>query len=256
MTAAGKSPRKLFPRGLSQPDNGFRFSVDSLLLSCFISPKDNSSIADLGCGCGVIGLGLILANPDKKIQVTGLDSNPEMIAHARKNSLSLGMTNSFSVVNIDLSRVGSKSFNPESFELAVANPPWLKPGAGRIPGDPSKQQASFIEQEGLDHFFRAGSFLLKNKGKIGLVFDARRLDELLESMKRFSLVPKQLILVHGHQNKSASLVLVQGVKNAGPGLSVLPPLFLYDQSGRLTIQAMEFCPFLGCNPGRQKKNFA
>ncbi len=242
--------REIFPRGLSQPETGFRFSVDSLLLSCFMSPGQESRVADMGCGCGVIGLGLILANSGKNIRVTGLDTCPDMISHCRRNADSLGLAHRFSVLEMDVSEVSSKNIRAESFDMAVANPPYRTPESGRTPVQDSRLKASFCDQAELDHFFRAGTFLLKNRGKIGIVFGAERLDELLEIMKKHSLIPKRILPVYGNISKPSRIILVEGVKNAGPGLIIQPPLILYDETNRVTDQALKFCPFLECNPGR------
>ena len=243
--------KEKFPRGLSQPEAGFRFSVDSLLLSCFMSPVRGSRVADIGSGCGVIGLGLILANPQKDILVTGLDKCPAMIAHSRQNADILGLSPRFSALEMDLSRISSKNLGAESFDMAVTNPPYRTPESGRTPIQDSRLKASFCDQNELDHFFKAGTFLLKNRGRIGIVFAAERLVELLESMKEHSLIPKRILPVYGSISKLSRIVLVEGVKNAGPGLSVLPPLILYDKTNRITDQALKFCPFLGCNPHRR-----
>jgi tRNA1Val (adenine37-N6)-methyltransferase len=244
------TPRHRFPRGLSQPENGFRFSVDSLLLSCFISPKHEGRVADIGCGCGVVGLGLILANPRKNIQVTGLDNCPEMISHARQNSEFLNLSHRVTPMEMDVSQVSSKNFQAESFDLAFVNPPYRKPESGRIPLEKSRLNALFCQEAELSNFLKAAGFLLKNRGRIGLVFGAERLVELLVRMDKYSLVPKKILTVYGSMFKPARLVLIEGMKNAGPGLALMPPLILYDASNRITRQALEFCPFLGCNSGR------
>lgn len=205
---------------------------------------------DLGCGCGVIGLGLILANPEKDICVTGLDKYHEMIEHSTRNANSLGLASRFQALEIDISQVNSPRFRPESFDLAVANPPYREPGTGRIPQDKSRLQASVGDIDQLEQFCKATSFVLKKKGKLGVVFLADRIDELLMVMNMHNLIPKRVLPVYGNRTKPARVILVEAVKNAGPGLTIMPALILYDETNRLTSQALNFCPFLECNPGR------
>ena len=52
--------RALFPSGLFQPEASFRFSADALHLADFAlsALKGGETVADLGAGCGVIGLAL------------------------------------------------------------------------------------------------------------------------------------------------------------------------------------------------------
>jgi tRNA1Val (adenine37-N6)-methyltransferase len=243
---------KTFPRGLSQPENGFRFSVDSLLLSSFMSPGTGKRIIDLGCGCGVIGLGLILAAPGKNIQVTGLDKCPEMIGHSRKNTGLLGLSTEFSTLNMDVTQVSGSSLKAESYDIAVTNPPYRRLDSGRLPGRESRLKSCFCDETELDGFFKAGAYLIKNKGRIGVVFQADRLDEVMERMKKYSLTPKRVLPVYGNASKPSRIVLIEGIKNAAPGLRLMPPLILYDETGRVTPGALKFCPFLRCNPGRKE----
>ncbi|WP_051617260.1 tRNA1(Val) (adenine(37)-N6)-methyltransferase [Desulfonatronovibrio hydrogenovorans] len=243
-------PQFLFPRGLSQPEQGFRFSTDSLLLSTFITPGNSSKVADLGCGCAVIGLGLILANPGKKIQVLGLDKSPEMIRHARINIARLGLDDCCSALEKDVSEVVKSDLYPESFDLVLLNPPYRDPGSGRMPADESRKAASFCTANELGLFFEAAGYLLKRKSRLGVVFAGEQLDMLLSSMGQKRLIPKRMIPVYGTIKKRASLVLVEAIKDGGAGLKILPPLVLYNQDNTLTDRALEFCPFLGCNSRR------
>ena len=71
--------RLAFPRGLEQPDTA-TVSLDSLLLACFATPEGSGPGRvlgkrpglDLGTGCGVVGLGLLLRRPDARCRVLGL----------------------------------------------------------------------------------------------------------------------------------------------------------------------------------------
>ncbi len=240
----------LFPRGLAQPEAGFRFSVDSLLLSVFVAPGENWKALDLGCGCGVVGLGLILANPEKGIQVTGVDNDPEMLECARINSRALSLEEKTSYKQLDVKSLESQSLAPESFDLVLANPPYRDAASGRTPTHPRKKTSQFVTKNTEPDFFKAASFALKNKATAGLVYPASRLDQLLQGLNQFRLRPKTVLPVYGRAGKPASLVLVKARKNSGPELFMLPPLILYDEQNRLTQQAREFCPFLECNAGR------
>ncbi|MFW6005609.1 MAG: tRNA1(Val) (adenine(37)-N6)-methyltransferase, partial [Desulfonatronovibrionaceae bacterium] len=236
-----------FPRGLHQPEQGYRFSVDSLLLAAFASPASNTRVADLGCGCGVVGLGLLLQNKGLDIQVTGLDVDPVMIKCARHNARLLGMQDKFQAVEAHVAQVDNKSFSPESFDMVIMNPPYRPINSGRVSDEPSRQKALFCSRETLGHFLRAASFLLKNRAVLNIVFGAERLAELIEHMKEHNITLVKILPVHGRRQKPARLVLVQGRKNTGPGTTLLPGLVLYDHLNRLTPQALQFCPCLGCN---------
>lgn len=205
---------------------------------------------DIGCGCGVVGLGLILAGTGKDIRITGLDKCPDMISHCRKNAETLGLAHRYSTLEMDVTQVNGKTIQAESFDLAVANPPYRKPGSGRMPAEETRHKACFCDTAELDAFFRAAAFLVKNKGKVGIVFGTERLDELLALMNKHSLTPKKILPVYGNMARPSPVVLVEGIKNAGQGITMMPPLILYDECNQLTSKALKFCPFLECNPKR------
>ncbi|MCA1742822.1 MAG: methyltransferase, partial [Desulfovibrionales bacterium] len=234
----------MFPRGLRQPQKGFRFSVDALLLSTFISPGANSKIADIGCGCGVVGLGILLNNPGKNLEITGIDHSYEMIDLAGQNALLLSLGQNYFPLKMDVVSINSKNFSDESFDLVVSNPPYRDPDSGRIPENHSKHTACFSTGNILEDFIRACFFLLKNKGKAAFVFDSGRLDVFISMLKSFSLEPKKILPVYGKAQKSSKIFLLEARKNAKPGLELMAPLILHDDENKLTQQAVKFCPFL------------
>ncbi|MFP4167608.1 MAG: tRNA1(Val) (adenine(37)-N6)-methyltransferase [Desulfonatronovibrionaceae bacterium] len=245
--------RSRFPRGLYQPEQGFRFSADALLLSAFAHPGTKGEIIDLGCGCGVVGLGLVLFNLDCDLRLKAVDREPEMIELGRKNARLLGLDRDVILEQIDLGREQKKLPN-EAFDLALANPPYHARGSGRVPAQAGIEAGAFEDQdrEGLEVFLSAAKRVLKNKARICLVYRSERIQEVLTHMDKHRLRVKRIRFVHGRQNQKSRLVLLEGTKNAAPGgCSLEPPLILYHGT-QLTEQAGRFCPFLKCNPERGK----
>ena len=79
--------------------------------------------------------------------------------------------------------------------------------------------------------FEAASWLLKHKGRFFAVFRADRTAEFLASMTGGGIEPKRLRFVHPWSGEKANLFLVEGLKGAGPGAVVEPPLFVRDAGG-------------------------
>lgn len=241
--------RDQFPRGLMQPQGGFRFSADALLLSAFAKPSPNSNLIDLGCGCGVVGMGILLLNPGNALQVKAVDKDAQMIEFCGKNAAKLGLENELIPERLDL---GEGSLPNETFDLAVANPPYHSRESGRSPQKKGVLTAAFddADKDSLFIFLSAAKRTLKNRASICLVHRSERLQEILIRMEENRLRVKSMRFVHGHKEQESRLVLVEGVKNGAPGGCRLePPLILYADS-RLTKQALEFCPFLACNTER------
>lgn len=253
---AGKEKRLFFPRGLHQPRSGFRFSIDALLLACFVSPKKGFHVLELGTGCGVVGLGMLLRNPNLDFQIIGIDKNRTILALAEKNISAMGFQDRFSVTVQDLKQIrADQRFGPETFDLVISNPPYRTPKQGRTPPGRYTKSAKIEQDACLTDFLNAAAYVLKNKGILNMIYTAERLAELLVKLCLSSLEPKRLQLVHAYQDRPAKLVLVEARKNGHRGLEVCPPLFLYehDQEGHFIAQsALDFCPFLQCNRLRAK----
>jgi len=238
----------LFPRGLCQPDNGFRFAVDALLLAAFETPRKHSKILDMGCGCAVVGLGVLLLYPQKNLRVHGIDKQSEMICCARENISRLQMQDRLTVSRMDIETQTNQVIN-EKYDLVLTNPPYNTTQSGRKPENSSKLISSFgIDgKETLQMFIDYAKKSLKNKGRLSLIFRSERIQEILVCMNENKFAPKRMRFIHGQKDKESRLVLMTAIKNAAPGGCMMePPLILY-KNDTLTPEALQFCPFLTCN---------
>ena len=245
--------RELYPRGLLQPESGFRFSLDALLLACYPGIGKNSEILDLGCGCGVVGFGLLLLHQDKHIRVTGVDVLPDMTEYALENARMLDLQSGFTAINMDIKNIRqSGDVLPESFDQVVVNPPYRKTGEGRLSPRQARNVACFEQETGLEDFVQAASYALKNRGRVNFIYPAESEVNLLHSLLQNRLEPKRMRFVHSRYGDPAGFVLLEAVKNGGRGMIVQPPLFLYaDQGNAYSGEALVFCPFLECNSGER-----
>ncbi|MGE4297336.1 MAG: tRNA1(Val) (adenine(37)-N6)-methyltransferase [Desulfovibrionaceae bacterium] len=247
-----RQARAFFPRGLAQPQGGFRFAVDALLLASFAACHPDDTVLDCGTGCGVVGLALLLGSRPPA-RVLGLDADPDMLAAARANAAMLGLADRFAVAGADMRALrGQDAVAPESCDRVVANPPYRSPGRGRVSLAPATVPARFEIQGGMEDFVAAAVYAVRNRGAVHLVHLAERLPDVLAACRAVRLEPKRLRLVHGHAASPARLLLLEARKNGGPGLVVEAPLIMYAGKGaaaRLTPEALAFCPFLACNAG-------
>jgi tRNA1(Val) A37 N6-methylase TrmN6 len=260
--------RAFFPRGLAQPEGAFRFSVDALLLACFareLRGGREPSVADLGAGCGVVGIALALLRED--VRVAGVEIGPALVAAAADNAARLGLGGRVQVVEADVAalrrspgipgKMGSVAeppLPPESVDAVVANPPYREPGRGRRPAGDVREGALCETRGTLEDFIAAASAVLKNRGQAFFVFAADGAVRLLTRLAVHRLEPKRVRAVHPYADRPARLVLVEARKNGGPELCWEPPLVLYEPApaggrGRVTEDALAFCPFLASNAG-------
>ena len=247
--------RAAFPRGLAQPEGGFRFGADALLLACFAASVPGRRVLDLGTGCGPAGLGTLLVRDDGETVVTGLDKDPEMVAAATENARRLGLVGRFATRLLDIREIRSDpGIGPESYDLVLANPPYRHPGSGRRPEHGGRDAARFELDGGLPAFAAAGAYALANGGAMACVHLAERLPHVLAELAACRLEAKRILPVAAREGEPARQVLVLARKNGRPGVCLDAPLVLYEGTGEQTAlrpEAMRFCPFLACNAGRR-----
>lgn len=244
--------RAAFPRGLVQPEGGFRFGGDALLLAALAAGLPGRRAVDLGTGCGAAGLGYLLAATDPAATVVGLDREPAMVAAAGQNAAALGLSDRFKASLADVRRLREAGgLPPESCDLILCNPPYRDPASGRRPADAARDAARFEVGGSLPDFTAAAAYLLANKGVFVCIHLAERLTHVAAALAERRLEIKRLLPVAPRAGAPARQMLVVARKNGGPGLVLEPPLVLYAGTGpqaRLTDAALAFCPFLACNP--------
>ena len=80
----------------------------------------------------------------------------------------------------------------------------------------------------------AASSILRNRGRLFVVFPATRLLELCDALRARRLEPKRVRMVHDQACKAPYLALVEAVKNGKPALKWMPPLIVREKDGRET----------------------
>lgn len=247
--------RAHFPRGLIQPEGGFRFGADALLLACFGASLPGRRVLDLGTGCGPAGLGLLLARDDAQTRVCGLDHDPAMVAAATANAAHLGLADRFCALSGDVRDIrANAAITPESFGLVLANPPYRDPDSGRRPEGAQREAARFETAGDLADFATAAAYALENGGGLALVHLAERLGHIFACLADSRLEIKRILPIASRREAPARQVLVWARKNSRPGLRLEPALALYEGAGaatRLSPEALRFCPFLACNAGQR-----
>jgi tRNA1Val (adenine37-N6)-methyltransferase len=206
-----------------QPRHGYRFSIDSLLLADFAKIRKFDHILDIGAGCGVISL--VLAKKHSNVKIAALEIQKDLAGIAEKNIRLNHMDGQIALYESDLGRI-PELFSAGSFDYVVTNPPYRSPVSGRLC---KNSQEAFARHEiltDLEHILSAARYALRPGGRISLIYSAGRAAKLLAGMHELGLEPKRLRMIHPDPDLPAKLILVEGCKDAGEELRVLPPIFL------------------------------
>lgn len=218
-----------------QNTDGFRFGIDSVLLSEFARDiKPGSKIVDLGTGTGIIGILLTgKVNPSK---VYGVEKQKSVADMA---SRSIKLNNLENKMEIVCSDINDLKFEKNSFDAVVTNPPYKKIGTG-INSQNEKQQISRFETTAsLDDWIRVASSLINTKGSFYMVYRTDRLSELFYILKRYKLEVKKIRFVHSKLGEQSKMVLIKAIKNGGEFLQVEAPLIIYKEDGTYTEEILE-----------------
>ena len=219
-----------------QKKSGYRFSIDALLLAHFAEPRPGERMIDLGTGCGVIPL--IIAFRKRTGKITGVEIQPSLADLARRNAALNRLSSRITILEKDLRNLEGKGFKG-IFDLALSNPPYRKVGAGRVNPRQEKALARHEFKAALQDVLRASQYLLKEKGRLAMIYPASRAAELIQEMRQFHLEPKRLQFVHSRLNEEARLMMVEAFKEGRAQVRVLPPLILYDTGENYTPEARQ-----------------
>ena len=274
--------RKLFPRGLEQPQGSLRFGMDALLLAAFAArgvegmnevQRRQLMVAELGCGCGAALLALALRC--ETITGLGLEREAPLVQAAMANALHLGLTNRLWFAEADLadtsflaSLPGASGCKAGSLDVVMANPPYSVEGRPSpshlreraMRGVPGKEDRTQV----LAVFFKAAAALLRHKGYFFCIYDALALPLLSGALDAAGFGLRSLLPVRAHTSKPAMRVLVLARKNAAHQCAIETPLTLHagkttagkfgrtqpalvqtTDAPRWSAQALRFCPWLG-----------
>ncbi|MEW6489262.1 MAG: methyltransferase domain-containing protein, partial [Thermodesulfobacteriota bacterium] len=119
---------------LVQPQKGYRFGVDAVLLARFAAERPAARALDLGCGCGAVTLCLLALGGAR--EVLGIDIQEQMVDRARRGARWNGLEERARFEVADLRELG-RSIAPQSFDLVVSNPPYRPAASGRTSPDPA-----------------------------------------------------------------------------------------------------------------------
>jgi tRNA1Val (adenine37-N6)-methyltransferase len=208
-----------------QPRNGYRFSLDPLLLCDFAGVCAGERVIDLGTGCGVIPL--VLARQAEDASVVGVEFQEGMAELAKRNVSLNGLAERVEIVSADILSL-RKAFPVSSFDLVIANPPYRKAGTGKISPRAGRDLARHESTAVQADFLAAAKYLVRPAGRIWFIYHTGRLAECLAEADRQRLAPVRLRFVHGAPDMEARMFLVELVKGRKGELTILPPCFVAD----------------------------
>ena len=216
-------------RGLAviQPEDGYRFSMDAVLLSHFCGLKKHGRAADLGTGCGVIPLLLTAREPTLTVDAVELDE--AAAGRARRSAAGNALEGSVRVFQGDLRDLPA-ALPRASFDLVTCNPPY----GSTSPTGPARVLPTTDAGCTFEDAVLAAKALLRFSGRFACCWPAGRLQEAMAVLSRHRFSVKRLQPVCSKPGKRPYLCLIETVFGGRPGMAFEPPLLVMDADGQYT----------------------
>ena len=221
-----------------QSKNGYRFSLDAVLLAYFAPLQQAKQVIDLGTGNGV--LPLILAYRKAALKITGLDIQKNMLERAQRTIEYNKLEETIDFIYGDVKKI-TGLLPSESVDLVVCNPPFWRKGEGKLNDNLEVSVARHEIWAELNDFIRAAAHVLKPKGKLAMIHRTDRLTEIFTVMSSQNMPAEKIRMIHTSLGDDSKLVLVQGCKNkTNKSLTVKSPLIVYDKPGQYSSEIKSY----------------
>jgi tRNA1(Val) A37 N6-methylase TrmN6 len=215
-----------------QKKDGYRFSVDPILLTSFVQLKDGDKVVDLGTGSGIMPL--ILARREAaNVEFVGLEVQKTVADMAERSVAANQMDGSIVIQQGDIRHV-RKHFKSDQFDVVISNPPYIPAGQGKVNPSDDKAVARHEIKITLSEVVAAARFLVKPRGRVYFVYPVKRLIDLIGLCRQHKLEPRQIQFVHANQLAGAKLAMVEAIRDAGVDLKVCKPMIVYNMDGTYT----------------------
>lgn len=205
---------------LIQKKDGFRFSVDAVILSDFFSPTKKGKILDIGCGNGIIPI--LLYSKGKGEDITGVEIQEENCELALKNVKLNNLEDYIKIENDDVKEYPKGN----AFDYIISNPPYMEVDGKKQNILSCKSIARHELTLNLYDLIRNAKRLLKPMGSITLVHRSYRFTDISKILEDCGFSLKRVRFVYYSKDRNSNLVLVEAFKGKKCKLEIEPPLFL------------------------------
>ncbi len=213
---------------LLQATDGFRTSIDAVLLAAACPANAKDSVIDLGCGVGSAGLCVLERIPDTKL--TGVDIQEDHVALAKQNAAVNHKAAEFIKGDI-------RDFNTDQrFQHVICNPPFLEDGTHSKSPSASRAKALGHDETTLDDWITAAFNLIKGQGSFTLIHRADHIDRIIALLTpRFGAI--EIIPLWPKEGVFAKRVIIRARKHSKSPAKIHAGIVLHDSRGKYTEAA-------------------
>lgn len=216
---------------LLQPAQGFRTSLDSVMLAAACPVKKGQEFLDLGCGVG--GAGFCVLERVAETAFTGIDIQQSHIDLAKHNIVLNDKNDRANFVCGDI-----RDFTLRQFDHVICNPPYLDAGTHTPSPSVEKATALYHNEDGVSvkDWIDAAFRNLKNGGSFTIIHRADHTDKIIQGFgKRFGAI--EIIPLWPRAGEAAKRVIIRAIKNRKTPTTLHPGIILHEVNGSYTTQA-------------------
>lgn len=212
----------------------FKMSMDSMLLADFVTINmRDKKILDIATGNAPIPM-LLTYRTNAKIY--GVEIQREVFNLGKVSIKENNMHNQIDLINDDAKNLVN-IFESDSFDVVTCNPPYFNTKNDKFENDNKiKSLARHERTLALEDVFVISKKLLKNNGRLAMVHRTERFVEIINAARKYNFELKRVRFVYPNKTKNSNLVLLEFVLNGKTGLKMLPPLFIYDDNGKYSLE--------------------
>lgn len=212
--------------------DGFKTSIDSVLLAASCPAQSGDHILDLGCGVG--GAGLSVLTRVANVHLTGVEIQGDHVDLTRQNALDNGFGDQCDFVTSDIRDYKSD----QSFDHVICNPPYLTAGAHLR--SPSEEKATAMGHDDADikDWIDVAYKRLKPKGSLTMIHRADQIDEIIQALgTRFGAV--EIFPLWPKKDTPAKRVIIRCLKDRRTPATLHAGLTLHRADGDYTDAAQK-----------------
>lgn len=216
---------------LSQPRNGFRAGMDSVLLGAAVA-AETKALLDLGAGVGTAAL--VALTLGRAASADLVERDPPTLDLARANLAGNGLSDRGRVLGFDIAaRAADRSaagLRDNAYDVVIANPPFFAQGQGTAAPEAARADARHMEGDALDLWVRRAAGSARANGALIVIYPASGLSALLDAVgQRFGGIT--VLPLASRPGDAASRILVRGIKGSRAPLRLLATRFMHGAEG-------------------------
>ncbi len=209
---------------------GYRTTVDSVLLGYFASGRRVKAAVDIGAGCGIVGL--ILIHSGAAGSAVFVERDRSLAAACRLGIEANGFGDRAEVVQTDINQHGWLK-KLENVGLIVSNPPYRTCGSGIVSSSENVAAAKHEIAMTIDDVVKCSARVLGSRGRLCMIAAPERLDDVFRSAETRRMNVLRVRFVHAKPDRDAGSVLLElkPVSGKNTKMKVLEPLIINNEDG-------------------------